>query len=490
MSDNLRSELLCGRVTLADRDPICIHSMGAIPKKDGTLRQITDCKRPLGVSINNFMDTTCDSFSYKSVDHITSMLNPNDHLAVIDLAAAYRSVNIYPGDTVYHAFRWDLGEGQQVYFDRALSFGLRSAPFLFTQIGDYVAGCMNRRGILRVSNYIDDFVVIGDSYHECAENQSILISVVRSLGFNIKWSKVTSPSQETVCLGLLINSVDMSVSLPQAKLDCLYELIHQFDNKKSASKVELQRLAGILAHCATVVRGGRTFSRRIINLVNSLKDQNDTTRLTAQFRADMLWWKSFASLFNGKAKILRPSCPSAYIYCDSSSKGFGAYLEGDWLYGVWKLSDIPDLPMYPDHFLPPPEFDDLHTNINIQELWPVLMAVIRWGPVLRDTTLCIRSDNTQVCHMLRTGRTKNVTGMSLLRELFWLCFVYNVHIRCVYIRSEDNVMADYISRLAYKRVQLSSPVLYPLCCFRHPNPDEGGGGTARNGVGRQHMDYP
>ena len=483
MCENLRSELLSGRVTRADRDPVCIHSMGAIPKKDGSLRQITDCKRPLNYSINNFMDTTCASFSYKSVDHITNMLQPNDYLAVIDLAAAYRSVNIYPKDTVYHAFRWDLGQGPEIYFDRSLSFGLRSAPYIFTQIGDYVSRCMARRGIHRVSNYIDDFVVLGDTYGDCAYNQSILISVVRSIGFDIKWAKVTSPSQETVCLGLLIDSVNMTVSLPQAKLDSLYELIQQFDNKKSATKEELQSLAGILAHCSTVVRGGRTFSRRVINLVNTLKEQHDSTKLTAQFRADMVWWKSFAALFNGKARILRPSCPSAYIFTDSSSKGFGAYLEGDWVYGVWKLSDIIDLPMYPDHFLPPPGFDDLSTNINIQELWPVLMAVIRWGPVLRDTTLCIRSDNTQVCQMLKTGRSKNVTGMSLLRELFWLCFIYNVYINCVYIRSADNVMADYISRLAYKQVARISPTLYPLCCFRPARAVGGGCGAARIGVG-------
>lgn len=49
--------LIDQKITVTPIVPYCVHSIGGIPKKDGSLRQITDCKRPLGSSINNFMSS-------------------------------------------------------------------------------------------------------------------------------------------------------------------------------------------------------------------------------------------------------------------------------------------------------------------------------------------------------------------------------------------------------------------------------------------------
>ena len=255
----------------------------------------------------------------------------------------------------------------------------------------------------------------------------------------------------------------MEVSLPEEKLVLLRKVLLEFMHKRVATKLELQQLSGVLGHCSTVVRGGRTFSRRVINLTNSVRESYHRVRLNEEFRADLRWWVAFASLFNGKAKILCPRSPSTVISCDSSSRGFGAYHQGDWLYGVWLYKYIPGLPYYPDHFFPVPTHDDLTHDNNIQELWPVLMALVRWGPRYRDSTVLILSDNTQVCRMLFTGRSRNNVSMDLLRELFWLCFTYNINIVCSYIRSGDNCEADYVSRLAYPQVAAILPP-FPLCC--------------------------
>ena len=47
MTDTITRELKEGKVTLAGSPLKCIHSLGAVAKKDGTLRPITDCKTPL-----------------------------------------------------------------------------------------------------------------------------------------------------------------------------------------------------------------------------------------------------------------------------------------------------------------------------------------------------------------------------------------------------------------------------------------------------------
>lgn len=62
-------ELECGKLKFADSKPHCIHSIGAVPKKDGvSWRPITDCSCPADQSFNSHMSSTFKEFCYASVD--------------------------------------------------------------------------------------------------------------------------------------------------------------------------------------------------------------------------------------------------------------------------------------------------------------------------------------------------------------------------------------------------------------------------------------
>ena len=60
----------------------------------------------------------------------------------------------------------------------------------------------------------------------------------------------------------------MTLSLPKEKLVKLETVLEYFNRRKKATKLDLQRLAGVLSQCTTLIidRGGRTFSRRVIKL--------------------------------------------------------------------------------------------------------------------------------------------------------------------------------------------------------------------------------
>lgn len=107
-------------------------------------------------------------------------------------------------------------------------------------------------------------------------------------------------------------------------------------NKDWATKLELQSLAGILSHCSYVVKGGCVFTRRIINLINSLAHDRARGKLSMLVKSDLQWWKSFALMFNGKARIIgSPDIPSVYICTDSSLTGFGGTFGQDFFLGTW-----------------------------------------------------------------------------------------------------------------------------------------------------------
>lgn len=61
----IRDELSKGKYVISSNKPHCVHGLGAVPKKEkNKWRPITDCKRPIGSSINSFMSDTCHNFCY------------------------------------------------------------------------------------------------------------------------------------------------------------------------------------------------------------------------------------------------------------------------------------------------------------------------------------------------------------------------------------------------------------------------------------------
>ena len=95
----------------------------------------------------------------------------------------------------------------------------------------------------------------------------------------------------------------MTLSLPCDKLCQFYDLLVDFTARKRASKVQLESLIGKLNWECQVIKGGRTFLRRIIDLKNCLMKQRDKTLLSDEFRMDLQWWIDFLPFFNGSVHI-------------------------------------------------------------------------------------------------------------------------------------------------------------------------------------------
>ena len=118
---------------------------------------------------------------------------------------------------------------------------------------------MVRRGFRAVVNYLDDFLIIGSTKEECQRGLVTLINLLHYLGFNVSWRKVVSPTQRITFLGIELDYSSVSLRLPEDKLNRLIDLVNTSSHKASASKRQLQSLAGSLNFVCQVVRGGRTF---------------------------------------------------------------------------------------------------------------------------------------------------------------------------------------------------------------------------------------
>ena len=98
-----------------------------------------------------------------------------------------------------------------------------------------------------------------------------MISVLRDMGFSISWKKVSQPSTKTTFLGIIIDSMEMKLSLPEDFFFKLHELIDTLELNGSATKKQLESLGGLVSHFSSVIRGVRTFCRRIYYLCSKCK---------------------------------------------------------------------------------------------------------------------------------------------------------------------------------------------------------------------------
>lgn len=446
MSENLITELSEGKVTRVDTQPFCVHAMGGVRKKDGSLRPITDCKRPIGHSINTVMHSTAIQFRFKTLDYVSTLIKKDCYLGVVDISKAYRSVHIYPPHRQYHGFEW---EGNW-YVDNRLSFGLRCAPYIFTCLSDFVVRTMTRYGFPNCTNYIDDFLCYGNDRDECTRCQDFMVRLLNYLGFDVSISKLVRPSQIVTYLGVTINTCMMEFSLPQEKLERLFPLLDSFRNRTTATRHELQSLVGYLSHCSYVVKGGRVFTRRLINLIRCLPHDKAIGHLDSMIKSDLDWWLTFTRVFNGKAGIIQDSDSGMFLCTDASLTGFGAVCANDFFLGTWKSprSELRDWAAS-EHWAPPPSYVSLNQdNINILEFWPVVWAVVRWGHLWRNQKIILYTDNNQVLYAINSNKSRDWVAMGWLREIFWASFVHNFHIVARHIPSRDNILADCLSRFS------------------------------------------
>ena len=272
-----------------------VRSLGVIPKKHkpGSWRLILDLSHPEGFSVNDGIRREECSLTYLKLDEVALtilQLGRGALMAKRDIANAYRVVPVHPDDRYLLGMRW----GEEVYFDAALSFGLRSAPKIFTAIADGVCWGLKAQGVRYVEHYLDDFITVGSpESHECSYNCSMIDSTLDKLGLPAAKDKSEGPTSNLDFLGITLDSVALEARLPLAKLARLRLLLETWQGRKSSTREELQSLVGQLQHAATVVRPGCTFLRRLFDLLKHTRKPHHHIRLNKAARSNLAWWQTF-----------------------------------------------------------------------------------------------------------------------------------------------------------------------------------------------------
>ena len=214
------------------------------------------------------------------------------------------------------------------------------------------------------------------------------------------------------------------------------------EERKSCMKHELLSLIGLLQHACRVVRSGRSFLRRMINLSSVAREPHHHIRLNMGFRSDLEWWATFLPVWNGVG-LMGPGShgrPSLLVTSDASgSWGCGAFTNtGSWFQlpwsGAWKT-----------------------VHITCKELLPIVLAGAVWGRAVQTGTMRCKSDNAAVVGIVNSGSSKDDLAMHLVRCLSFFTAHFQLVVAAEYIPGQVNVAADALSRDRLSQFRLQVP---------------------------------
>lgn len=406
-----------------------LSPIGLIPKKHqpGRWRLIVDLSSPSNGSVNDGINSEWCSMQYATIDQAVSIiqtLGKGTQLSKLDLKNAYRMVPVHPDDQPLLGIRW---EGA-VYLDAALPFGLRSAPKIFSAVADALTWVMQTEGIQHLLHYLDDFLFLGlPGSRQARAVLEKALEVCKSLGVPVAPNKTEGPSTTLTFLGITIDTVTGELRLPEEKLVRLQQTIRFWAARRSCTKRELLSLIGQLQHAATVVRPGRTFLRRMIDLSARFSKLDHHIRLNAQFRSDLQWWSLFLLQWNGTG-FFQPKTPTVVVASDASGAwGCGAHYQSEWFQFAW-----------------PESWHGQH--IAAKEMVPILFAAAVWGRSWSGQRILCKSDNSAVVTVINMGTARDPLLMHMLRCLFFYAAHYNFSVSASHLPGRLNTGADALSR--------------------------------------------
>jgi len=337
-----------------------------------------------------------------------------------------------------------------------MCFGLTTAPWVFTKLMKPVLAYLRSVGITCVI-YLDDILIIANSATVATKQLLFTKATLRSLGFIISPKSSDYPSQIQQYLGFIINTVDMTISLPPDKLQTIKDKFAMALTRKTLPVRTWQQLLGYCTSTIPAIKYARFYSRGLqsclIPAQITRKGPTVPVPITSYARLDLHYWANLTVLNTTKSII--PDQAVQMLFTDSSDYGYGAVCQGEPFWGYWLPSDF----CY---------------NINVKELLAIQLAFSHFLAMFRNQTVLILTDNMAcMFYLLKQGGTKCAHMTLITLEIYALAIEHNVTIMAKHIPGKKNITADLLSRMEneYLEWKLDYQALLPFLQQHCPTVD-------------------
>ena len=381
--------------------------------------------------IGNFKDINEDivyrKFKQTTVQDVLNNVRPNAFMCSIDLSDAYYSINVKRQHRKFLKFEWD----NKLYQFCGLPQGIGCSPRIFTKLMRVPLSFLRKKGI-NVMAYLDDFIIISDSYESCLRDTQECINLLQKLGYVINFEKSSlTPSQSIEHLGLVIDSTNMTVRITDSKCESITSLCKQLREKQFPTIQEVARVLGTMISYLPGVEMGQLHYRHLENcqkmaLFTTQFDYSKTMQLDNLALQDIFWWEN--NISKQLTNLIKPK-PTVFIETDSSQFHWGAKLiGGPSTQGSWNQIEQSD-------------------HINVLELSAAKLGIQALCHDMSNTHIRIKSDNsTCVSYINKKGGSKSTKLNAIALELWFWCSDRNIILTAEHIPGKTNVQADFLSR--------------------------------------------
>ena len=129
----------------------------------------------------------------------------------------------------------------------------------------------------------------------------------------------------------------------------------------------------------------------------------------------------------------------------SSTGGFGKFFQDKWAFGRWSRL-WPDLGRLSDK--------------TFLELFPVMVAISVWGPLLANKRILFHIDNQAVVRIINKISSKSPQVMALVRRLVLDTLNFHIIFRAEYINTKIKAVADSISLCQWRHFRFPQADTY------------------------------
>ena len=361
--------------------PLVCSPLQTVPKRGSSKRRVVmDLSYPPFSSVNSGIPSTTylDSpfkLRLPGIDRLCEFILSKGrgcYLYKKDLQRAYRQLPIDPKDYHLLGFKFD----NHLYFDTRCPFGLRSSAMICQRTTKAVIYIFTQSNF-SADVYLDDFY--GAEIPALAHTAFAALGILYdSLGLASSPEKDSPPATEMVCLGSLVNSEDLTLRVPDARLRELSDELHLWLSREQFTIKDLQSLLGKLSFVTACVHASRIFLSHLLNALRRFPPHAKHQPVTLEMRQDLWWWKTFLPLFNGVSVIK----PAEWLFDNLRFTTDACMVRG----GATCLSQC--LTFAFPHFV-----CSAATHISALELFTIIVAVKFWAPMLQHQRFLISCDN-------------------------------------------------------------------------------------------------
>jgi hypothetical protein len=203
-------------------------------------------------------------FKLESLELVAHFMQHAKYAATFDLAAGYFHLSLHLNLQKVCRFQWR----EKFYTYKVLPFGLSHSSIAFVKTMKVFVNHLRAMGIM-VSNYVDDFILFGDTREEI--EKAIAITKIELARFGLVREpdkRQFTPSTKVMYLGYELDLEKGTIVVPENKLDMAVKMIKSLVKDAVRKEVPARRLAKV---CGTVISLSKAFGFAKIMLRNSYR---------------------------------------------------------------------------------------------------------------------------------------------------------------------------------------------------------------------------